>query len=233
MFVQTNRTVYYVFCFVIMLPVCFFLWSCGLDTYYYLEPPIIGSYVEKPVDPENRIFSFYTVQNTGNADVFLGTAVYYKIYNNESLVKSDMASVSSVNLQYSDAAMNRLRSLKYSPLASGQIGDEVLILKSFGSTSVRIRLFSENDYSATVTIGGTDYGIPLRTPLMKGFSFYPENDAAPVPAQGDSDVSYSASPTSADTWYVAAYAVSTGMNTELSPVYSQVLPLGYIMISKN
>jgi hypothetical protein len=35
-----------------------------------------------------------------------------------------------------------------------------------------------------------------------------------------------------DTWYVNAYAVSVGQDTNLTPLYSQLLWLGYIQIKK-
>ena len=63
---------------------CFF--GCGLEEYYVLEAPFrIYNTPNADTTYDNKYFDFVT-NETGNAGIspsfnFLGTAVYYKIYN--------------------------------------------------------------------------------------------------------------------------------------------------------
>ena len=50
--------------------------SCGLETFYFLDPPINNRITENPSDPSERFFSFRTVTNSSSADIFTGTAGY-------------------------------------------------------------------------------------------------------------------------------------------------------------
>ena len=91
--------------------------SCGLETFYFLDPPINNRITENPSDPSERFFSFRTVTNSSSADIFTGTAVYYCLYNNYSTMTSNMASISNlIGEDYSDAAMNRVLNLGYQPI---------------------------------------------------------------------------------------------------------------------
>ncbi|MBE6344295.1 MAG: hypothetical protein J6B32_06315 [Spirochaetaceae bacterium] len=201
--------------------------SCGLETFYFLDPPINNRITENPSDPSERFFSFRTVTNSSSADIFTGTAVYYCLYNNYSTMTSNMASISNlIGEDYSDAAMNRVLNLGYQPIFLND--SDIIVPSSSGAVSVVIRLFTEGEYSAEVLINGSNVGVPLRTPLLTGFTFDPDKDNFPVPKETDGDVNYSSAFTEENTWYVAAYAVSIGRSLELTPVYSQVVPLGYL-----
>lgn len=79
-------------CFVfVSLSCCFFLLgSCGLESYYFLEPPYEGNNVPDGNNSDKPLmyFSFVT-QESENAEYingsefkFKGTEIYYKIFNN-------------------------------------------------------------------------------------------------------------------------------------------------------
>ena len=68
------------------------LFSCGLDTFYYLNHPIRTRFIDAAtsagdsLDPNLQYFAFKTVDTAG--DVYQGTAVYYKIYNDPQKLQS-------------------------------------------------------------------------------------------------------------------------------------------------
>ena len=61
------------------------LFSCGLDVYYFVEPPFNSSVIVNPSDPGEQYFSFTSADannkefQAGGNFKFLGTDVYYKI----------------------------------------------------------------------------------------------------------------------------------------------------------
>lgn len=215
------------FCAVWFLCLC----SCGLETFYFLDPPISDVELENPSDPAQRVFSFQSVSNSASSDIFVGTAVYYRLYNSQSTMNSNMATIENINDEYSDAAMNRMISFGFQPIALGN--SELIVEKSEGVAKVKIRIFTEGTYKAEVLIDDDGKGVPLRFPLRKGFSFYPVEEETeeefPVPKEGDEDTNYSSA--GGEIWYILAYAVSVGRSMELTPVYSQVTPLGWLSVS--
>lgn len=204
--------------------------SCGLETFYYLDPPLADAEIANPEDPAERVFTFKTAKNIDSADIFKGTSVYYRLYNSFSAMTSNRSTIANINEEYSDAAMNRMISLGFQPISVDNI--ELVSTKDDGSVTVQIRLFNENIYKAEVVVNDKNKGEPLRMPIRKGFSFYPveeeTEDEYPVPTSDDEDTNYSSDGES--TWYVLAYAVSVGTSLELTPVYSQVTPLGYLAV---
>lgn len=222
--------------------------SCGLDVYYILEPPELeGSPADNAL---SRVFTFRT-NDAGNSsmDIFIGTSVFYKIYNNQSSLTSDQISISSSNTQYSDSGYNKLSSLGYQQLVLSTDVDP-LIEKSTVNRSIEIRLFTEgstdNPYLAGVKVSGnylkdgSANAIPLRI-NDKTFQLYSTNKTTTVnnyvytntiPLNSDEDVKYSTTFTTDDTWYVNAYAVSVGRTSTFTLKYSQLTALGSIVISK-
>jgi hypothetical protein len=212
--------------------------SCGLETYAILEPPDILRYTSGTIDAMDRYFSFRTSSGSPSDEVsFQGTSVFYKIYASESVMNSDISSISTVNIQYSANGYNRLTTLGYQELNTDQRNDP-LIPGSTG-TAVVIRLFDEASYTARVHGNDSDltlptWGIPLRRSNSKGFNFFAttqtEKDDNPVPLSGEPDVNYTGF-TSGTEWFINAYAVSVGRNTSYANLYSQLLHLGHIWIS--
>jgi hypothetical protein len=209
------------------LPLCF---SCGLEVYYSLEPPSMRVFIEGPEDPVNNYFSFYT-NETGNKTIaFKGTNVFYRIYNNLSELTSDITSVSAVNTAYTTNGYSRISSLGYRQLDS--TGRHSVLLENTGSNrEVRIRLSTQQSYTPSFSpLGET----PIRMTNRQGFDFYKDDDpnlCDDLPVSGDLDTRYSTF-TTADTWYVNAYAVSVGQDEYLNPLYSQLLHLGYVRIHR-
>ena len=243
----------------VFLSMLFFLClsSCGIEVYYSLDAPLSRA-MANPIDASSRLFSFYTNEN-GALSVFKGTNVYYKIYNNTSELNSDINSINSSNAEYSSSGYNRIASLGYQQLETTARPD-ILFTSTGSNREVIIRLIDEGLYTpatntfafaAQVRVGGTIVSRPLRRSSGEGFNFYlgtgaaggagnpnpnkPHTPATPndpdrLPASGDLDTRYSSSPTSANTWYVNAYAVSVGQDPYLTLLYSQLLHLGYIEI---
>lgn len=179
------------YCF-FLFSVCLFLFSsCGLDVVYYLYAPFVTHNTpEYTTAYDNRYFEFTTNDRDNIRDDFdyLGTAVYYKIYNNTSTMNSNIAAVSSLNSSTNEsaAASRLIDSYKYQPLGLNTETKNPLIPVSADGTNQRVYIRLSNyletvsaDYKATVRIrpdGGDDsswseQGIPLRTGNRYTFDF--------------------------------------------------------------
>ena len=239
--------------FSLCVVMCFFSISCGLDVYYILYPPSEAQIVNENTEALGRYFSFRTsdVENNG-MDIFTGTAVIYRIYNTLSQLTSDSFSISNYNNEFSDKGYNRAISLGYQRLDISN-NSVPLVSKSDKNRSVEIRLFTEgyldNPYQAGIKVAseyikdGSDIAIPLRE-NESTFAFYSSKKftnvnnkqySNTVPEKDDIDVKFiQLSESSAENiWYVNAYAVSVGMTSDFTYKYSELEPLGYIVIKES
>ena len=215
--------------------------ACGLDTFYYLNPPISMTFIDDATslsdDPIKQFVSFKTAVNGDTEDVFQGTSVYYKIFNSTSQLLSNKTTIENIDSEYSNQGIERLISWGYQPLTTDKVTTANLV--PAGQTKeVTIRLANATQtnqgyaYPAEITVDGQNIGVPVRSVEDKTFSFNPtaeSNSIYSLPVEGQEDVSFSAG-IGTDTWYVALYAVSTGMSPSLTPVYSQVVYLGSLAI---
>ena len=220
-----------------------FFSACGLDTFYYLDPPISIDFIDEAeslsTDPSKQFVSFITASsNADNADIFQGSSVYYKIYNSPDQLFNNKKSIENINKEYTNQGMELLISWGYQPLTTDKV-DTVNLVAAGGSQEVTIRLWNQTldgegnyTYPARIQVGGNDIGIPVRSVNDNFFSFNSSVDGdSPysLPMEGQEDVSFSTG-AGTSTWYVALYAVSTGMSPSLTPVYSQVVYLGSLAI---
>ena len=220
-----------------------FFSACSLDTFYYLDPPISIDFIDETeslsTDPSKQFVSFATASsNADNADIFQGSSVYYKIYNSPDQLFNNKKSIENINKEYTNQGMELLISWGYQPLTTDKV-DTVNLVSAGGSQEVTIRLWNQTldgegnyTYPARIQVGGNDIGIPVRSVNDNFFSFNSSVDGdSPysLPMEGQEDVSFSTG-AGTSTWYVALYAVSTGMSPSLTPVYSQVVYLGSLAI---
>lgn len=222
-----------------------FFSACGLDTFYYLDPPISMTFIDDATslsnDPSKQFVSFATASsNADNADIFQGSSVYYKIYNSPDQLFNNKKSIENINKEYTNQGMELLISWGYQPLTTDKV-DTVNLVAAGGSQNVSIRLNNQTpvpnspgnyEYPAEIRVNGQNIGVPVRSVEDKFFSFNSTVDGdSPysLPMEGQEDVSFTTG-AGTSTWYVALYAVSTGMSPSLTPVYSQVVYLGSLAI---
>ena len=222
-----------------------FFSACGLDTFYYLDPPISMTFIDEATslsnDPSKQFVSFVTAaSHADTTDIFQGTSVYYKIYNSPDQLLSNKNNIANINTEYTNQGMERLISWGYQPLTTDQV-DTVNLVSAGGAQTVSIRLWNQTpapnspvnyEYPAEIRVNGQDKGIPVRSVDDKFFSFNSTVEASSpysVPVEGQEDVTFTTG-AGTSTWYVALYAVSTGMSPSLTPVYSQVVYLGSLAI---
>lgn len=227
--------------------------SCGLEEFYYVDAPEI--YNKQPLVDRNsdsdyteKYFEFYTKENSmtnylepGSDFRFMGTDVYYKIYNNYDTMQSERSSLNSalVNNPYSSASklIDSYKSLKY-------VGQKTALLipasESGSNQKVYIRLSSyQNDiYRARIEIGGVEVGVPKRNlPSDASFDFgrnaYGSSSFHRIPDSADQDVKYSSSSTSSGKWYICMYAVAMGRDSALQYSYSNIFYLGTVSVDQN
>lgn len=219
-----------------------FFSACGLETFYYLDPPISIDFIDETeslsTDPSKQFVSFATASsNADNADIFQGSSVYYKIYNSPDQLFNNKKSIENINKEYTNQGMELLISWGYQPLTTDKVTTANLV--SAGQTkAVTIRLANATQtkqgyaYPANITVDGQSIGVPVRSVENKTFSFSStaeSNSIYSLPEEGQEDVNYN-SGAGTNMWYVALYAVSTGMSPSLTPVYSQVVYLGSLAI---
>lgn len=149
---------------VLVLAAMFF--SCGLDTFYSLEPPVTCNHIPlySSISFSDKYFDFYT-NDRANSGLptdfkFVGTLVYYKIYKNYSKMVGNNSSVDSVNnsSNYNKAAELIINTYGYQQLrildnATGKFDDFVVYYDSSNPTNknVIIRLTDYHQHTESVT----------------------------------------------------------------------------------
>ncbi len=246
----------------------FFTVSCGLDNFYYLDSPFSDghsvSYTNS--DAVQDYFSCVTNEEAGTGGnnvffgsasdfTFLGTEIYYKIYNNYNKMISVESSVSSMvtsSSSYTAAAEYLLHTAGYKPLALsyGSISPLIKAGSSPQNKYVYIRLSpygTDVPYQAGICVSTTrltEYDpdsalkfnghpvYPRRYGSSFGFNFSSSDVSSnPVPSQDDSDVTYSSTESSSGTWYVDMYAITVGRDTSYSLSYSHPYLMGSVAIT--
>lgn len=227
--------------------------ACGLDTFYNLQPPV--SKVHEPTystaSPTDKYFQFNT-NDSANKNLslsgfnYLGTAVYYRIYQNYSAMISKNESIQSVNNDTNyNAAAERLISYGYQELNCVPDADSPLIKPGAGnSVSVRIRLTDYNEYKSPnpdriylphIYVDGNEIGVPRRQEGKYSFDFGRVSDEptlVKIPSSSDSDFESGSFSSGYDnTYFVDLYAVAVGRDTTYTTYYSNVLHLGAVSIN--
>lgn len=226
--------------------------SCGLDVFYYIDPPHSPSH--EPLfttstssnDFAEKYFEFTTNEPAKDesviADIMKGTNVYYKIYESYSTLSSQVSTIVSLaeTSSTSATASEKLLSSPYSYKAllySGQTDSE-LIPYTGVDKRVYIRLTDYSDlsqYVSTVSIESDSKGQPLRNLSDNStytFNFGRDGDNDKIPTSEDSDTTCSSSK-SATLWYVAMFAIAEGRDEYFSKVYSTPVYLGNIVIDSS
>ena len=221
----------------------FLFFSCGIDYYIYLYPVVdrnpdpCTSY-ENPetYDINNNLFGFKT-RDSANSSIsnYQGYMVYYRIYNNSDTMLSDMNYINNYNSNddYKANIISYIENRNFKRLyCEKQSFAAPLINKSGSDRTVNIRLVSEQDYGAGITINDVLLGTPIRnissSPYNPEYFFDTDNFA-----QDDTDISFTQGDVNfedVDTWYVSAYVLTYGIDDVYSPVYSSALWLGCSVI---
>ena len=246
---------------------CFFLWwtfflsSCGLDTVISINEPTITD--APPLYNSDDYLTWYfsfTTNERNQQDSFVGTEIYYKIYNNSSNLVSQRNAINSVNYTSNGtaAATKMIDTYTYQPLGTNPVIGNSPFIESTGTNTdvvLRLKTYTGNEsymgeniesFRACLKIAGElqtstggEYIVPFRIGNTKSFDFFDDdNDDLSgtrdvEPENGDSDFYYNSSPSSTDTYYVQLFAVGVAFDSDnLSNTYSLVLDLGSVPIKK-
>ncbi len=229
--------------------------GCGLVNTFTVDGPV--SVIHEPSysssDYDQNYFEFISAlnSNSGNTEfIFLGTAVYYRIYTNLSTMTSMQSSISAVNTQSNySAAAERMISYGYKELSTSSGSIQPLVSGSaLTGKYVRIRLTNYQnspDYKADISISSSNnYSAPIKiytprraTGTKYTFDFGRRNDSAysetstisyDLPKSGDED--FESGSVSNNMYYVDMYAVAKGRDNTFTTYYSNVLHLGSVPI---
>ena len=247
---QTNKLRFFLF-FVIQMCLFLFNVSCGLDTFEVIEEPF--EIIKRPefndIDEvqvlENKYFEFYTNETGTYSEItFLGTEIYYKIYNDYNAMKSERSSLitasesTSTSATASQSLLNSYKKLRIGVDATSSV--DLLVPKSSVNQKVYIRLTDggSDGYEACVKVNGNylkgtlEASRPVRA-LEKPytFNFGRTGDNDKIPDEQDNDLKYTTTPSKADTYYVCLFAVGTGVDVYWTPQYSNILYLGTVTIN--
>ena len=222
-----------------------FFFSCGLETSYYVDSPaIVGtSPSHGSADKALHFFCFRTAGDTSNGSFsYLGTEIYYKIYNNVSLMESRVSSLESVP---DSSRRDSLISYGYKTLnLGGGAAPSPLIQESDVYAYIRLADYNTSnspDYKAVICTSSsamtryegsaTLIGEPRRN-INSGYGFdFGRDSSNPVPVSSDSDYSAS-SATVRDSYYIDVYAVTVGEDTaDGTKSYSGAVHLGSVTVS--
>ena len=244
---RKNCHVYELF-FLAACCLCFF--GCGLESTYVLYEPIGGhSSTYSTIITEEKYFEFYTEENKNAINPppfkFLGTAVYYKIYNRYEPINSVASALSSANNSSDPSSAAKLLkdTYKYRQLGTDSGMGTPLIVSTGTNRRIYIRVSNyQTDlyyqakiivgYAGNSSIAGT--WIPKREGNRYSFDFGRHGSEDRRPAEGDDDYSYSSSGFSAGydhIYFVDMYAVSVGRDENYTLQYSPVLHLGTVAVN--
>lgn len=257
-----------IFLYISIFCICLFLFpGCGLETYYVVEGPAqrySNPTVTSSGEASEYLESYFSFQTNDedNADdgdfKYMGTAVYYKIYNNYSTMNSHISAVSSLSssTNYS-SAFPKLQSYGYQELGVDKeklTEDEdkkksysPLIEKGSKNRKIVIRLtnykepsnakdLKEWEYRAKILIDAEATSpeelYPMRLDNTKSFDFGRKNSSGDYdkPKSGEDDVNYGTA-SKEDVYYVTLYAVAVGRDNTFTNYYSNVLYLGSVAIN--
>lgn len=209
--------------------------SCGLDTFYVIEPPfqIIKQPLYNSTDFNERYFEFYTNETTDISGFnFQGTNVYYRIYDSSSKLDSE---VSTLNAKANDVENNSnvanylIETYKYQSLTYENNTTITLIPNTGENKKVKIRLSDyQSSYPSEISFSNQQYK-PMRSingNLSFNFGRNGKNDKKPVADDAD----FNSSSSSDSKYYVAMFAVGVGTDAAYSPYYSNILYLGAVTI---
>lgn len=210
----------------------FIFFSCGIDDIVYLEPPEL---IHNPAGhtDENQMYFEFRTSDIKNWDIalgfFKGFEVYYRIYESETDCKNLIENVVKYNDSNPANAVNYLLSSYNYKLLTYQgksYQDRPLVSGPSSSPSnnrrVKFRLEAVLSLPNEFAVEGEILATALRQ----------FGDLFSNAKRGDSDVQVSSSP-SPDAFYVAAFAATYGFDNSFRPLYSELLPLGYVKIKKN
>lgn len=202
-----------------------------IDSPYVYHEPLYSS-----IDQSESYIEFSTVEKQYDGMKFLGTEVYYKIYDSPSRLISEYSSINAAAT--SENATNHsvdrmIVTYKYQPLRSSDNPVTNILIPSTGSNrKIKIRLSNYNDvYKAELTVAGTKMGIPVRSVVKNpAFSFKELVGTDSLPKSGDFDYSYTSTSSDITEFYVCMYAVAVAQDATYTRQYSNVVYLGSISI---
>ena len=165
--------------------------GCGLEVVNYLSPPA-NSYNTPTynTDYDRRYFEFETNENQSSAG-YIGTAVYYKIYNNYSTMTSRNSSIDSLASSTNEAAAAKqmIESYGYKELGTNNGTKSPLIDATASNQRVYIRLTNYYETTSKAFIAEIRYrsnsnsnaswtyvGVPLRIGNRQTFDFGRKED---------------------------------------------------------
>lgn len=112
---------------IVIFSFCLFLFNgCGLEDIKYLNAPIfafdvqqitIGNFMNQ-TEAANAHFDFRTNDSDQESDIYRGTAIYYRIYNNYTTMNSEISNLSSLSSSTNSAssATKMIEGYKYNEL---------------------------------------------------------------------------------------------------------------------
>lgn len=209
--------------------------SCGLPVFYVIYTPVNA--VIPTISSQGRVFTFQTSDNQNKSnDIYLGTDVYYKIYNNKVVCDADIDAINKVNTEFSRSGFTKLEGLGYAKLKASpplHSNSDILFDKNANSYTVTIRLFTEGvdesykaGFISQPNVFSNMNSIPFRETTNSTFDF--ENSP---PGRNDLDYTYTEN-SEDENYFVAAYAVAVGRDGSFQSHYSSLLFLGVINIPK-
>ena len=206
------------FLFVCIIVPCFLSVSCGESVSYSAAPPsdVISP---SPDDPSQNLFRFNTAEDLNTT----GTAVYYKIYTDESKLLQDQSTIMNQGTDSNyEPRITKMLGLNYKPINGVP---DFLIPAVNASRFVEIRLSDETSFTADIVVAGTSMGTPSRF-SYGNFKF--SNTYHPQTNETDFD----GTETSAGPWFVAAFAFSIiSENGVSTPQRGPLVYIGYVRIS--
>lgn len=180
--------------------------SCGLDVFYYLDPPVTVNHRPSynDTEPDGLYFSFVTKETDMNVSSgtfsFSGTRIVYKIYDSPSLMLSRESNINSLISSSSSNPMKATEILCINKTASDYRYQELYVVENSGDENISgsdrnvyIRLcdVDEDERRACICVGSSKFDVSklvssaLRV-NYKTFNFGAPGDSNSIPSESDS-----------------------------------------------
>lgn len=203
--------------------------ACGLDDFVYLEPPVADRIQRS--DSEYEQFISFRTSDVANLSLgfYKGFDVFYKIYATKELCEADITAIENYNSSNPYSVARYVRDTKKYGLLGRRDGKKPLVEAASTDRLVKIRLYDYGTEKAGLYIDDALL-VEVCRENNEAFAILPKDatatdgqdiqlQTAPKDGEADPRVEYK---------YVAFFAVTSGMDTNLSPLYSSVSSLGWL-----
>lgn len=219
--------------------------SCGIEVYVFLYPVIL-KFGEPTEDAEFNRFKFRTSDDRNAAEAgpyFKGFEIYYRIYNDKSVLTANRNAINAYNANNPALAYNYLIGTKdyrrliardrayEAPLIPGAAVNRLVEIRFFDFNTILTGTYVRQDIATEPVLAS--YGPPRRSVVGDDSSYPAPFDFDDIDKDDDDVTFMAAYDDIPPNVYVHGYVLAYGFDSSYKQLYSEVFDLGYVTIEDN